>query len=96
LLALLLSFLLPSRDPAGLISGAFPVNSYVVSSKSFMDSRLEMISITLPYHYYQSVLSLEGLNPVWMSALLGINAAMIMISFACFTHRDIRLSGEGS
>jgi ABC-2 type transport system permease protein len=95
-LALMLSLLLPSRNLAAMISGGLLVISYVVSSISFMDSRLDMISKALPYHYYQSVMSLEQLNPIWMIALLAISAAMIMISFACFTHRDIRLSGEGS
>jgi ABC-2 type transport system permease protein len=95
-LALMLSLLLPSRNLAAMISGTLLVISYVVSSISFMDSRLEMISKALPYHYYQTVMSFEQLNLIWMIALLGASVAMMVISYARFTRRDIRLSGEGS
>jgi ABC-2 type transport system permease protein len=95
-LALMLSLLLPSRNLAAMISGALLVISYVISSMSFMDPKLEMVSRALPYHYYQTVMRIQELNFTWLLALLGISAAMILLAFARFTRRDIRLSGEGS
>ncbi len=94
--ALVLSMLLPSRNLAAMVSGAFLVISYIVSSLSFLDQRMDMLSRLLPYHYYQSVLSIQQLNPTWFFALLGISFAMAAIAYVRFSRRDIRLSGEGS
>jgi ABC-2 type transport system permease protein len=95
-LALVLSMLLPSRNLAAMISGAFLVISYMISSLSFMNQRLEMVSKALPYHYYQTVLSFQQLNLTWLFALLGISLIMTLLAYARFFRRDIRLSGEGS
>jgi ABC-2 type transport system permease protein len=94
--ALMLSLLLPSRNMAAMISGAFVVISYFISSLAFMDERLEMITKALPYHYYQTVLSIQQLNLTWLFALLGSSLLMTLLAYARFTRRDIRLSGEGS
>jgi ABC-2 type transport system permease protein len=94
--ALVLSMLLPSRNLAAMVSGAFLVISYIVSSLSFLDQRMDMLSKLLPYHYYQSVLSIQQLNLTWFFALLGISLAMAAIAYVRFSRRDIRLSGEGS
>ena len=95
-LALVLSLLLPSRNLAAMISGIFMVTSYIISSLSFMNQHLEMVSKVLPYHYYQTVLSLQQLNLTWLFALLGISLAMTLLAYWRFFRRDIRLSGEGS
>ena len=94
--ALVLSMLLPSRNLAAMVSGAFLVISYMVSSLSFLDQRVDMLSKLLPYHYYQSVLSIQQLNPTWFFALLGLSLAMTALAYVRFSRRDIRLSGEGS
>jgi len=94
--ALVLSLLLPSRNLAAMISGAFLVASYLISSLAFMNERLEIVSKVLPYHYYQVVLSMKELNLVWLFGLLGISLLMTLLAYLRFTRRDIRLSGEGS
>jgi ABC-2 type transport system permease protein len=94
--ALVLSMLLPSRNLAAMISGAFLVISYMISSLSFMNQQLEMVAKVLPYHYYQTVMSFQQLNLTWLFALLGISLAMILLAYVRFFRRDIRLSGEGS
>jgi ABC-2 type transport system permease protein len=94
--ALVLSMLLPSRNLAAMITGAFMVISYLISSLSFMDERLEILTKVLPYHYYQTVLSFQELNLTWLFALLGISLLMTVLAYARFFRRDIRLSGEGS
>ena len=94
--ALVLSMLLPSRNLAAMISGAFLVISYMISSLSFMNQQLDMVARVLPYHYYQTVLSFQQLNLTWLLALLGISVAMTLLAYARFFRRDIRLSGEGS
>ena len=94
--ALMLSMLLPSRSLAAMISGAFLVVSYMVSSLSFLNQRLNMVSRVFPYHYYQTTLSVRQLDLTWLFALLGISLAMTLLAYARFIKRDIRLSGEGS
>jgi ABC-2 type transport system permease protein len=94
--ALVLSMLLPSRNLAAMISGALLVISYMISSLSFMNQGLEMVAWVLPYHYYQTVLSLQQINLTWLLTLLGISLVMTLLAYARFFSRDIRLSGEGS
>ncbi len=93
---LLLSMLLPSRSLAAIVSGIFMLLSYIISSLSSLDQRLETVAKVLPYHYYQTVLSFQQLNLTWLLALLGISLAMTVLAYLRFFRRDIRLSGEGS
>ena len=95
-LGLLLSMLLPSRSLAAMVTGVILVLSYFVSSLSFMDQRLEMLAKALPYHYYQTVLTIQELNLPWLFALLAFSLAMAGLAYLRFSRRDIRLSGEGS
>jgi len=95
-LALLLSMLLPTRSLAAMLAGAVMVISYFLSSLSFMDATIETVAKTMPYYYYQVVLSFEELNFTWLLVLLGISALMAGVAWFRFSHRDIRLSGEGS
>ncbi len=93
---LLLSMLLPSCSLAAIVSGIFMLLSYILSSLSSLDQRLETVAKVLPYHYYQTVLSFQQLNLTWLLALMGISLAMTVLAFLRFFRRDIRLSGEGS
>ncbi|MBN2388883.1 MAG: ABC transporter permease subunit [Anaerolineales bacterium] len=95
-LALLLSMFLPARSLAATISGAVMALSYMISSLAFMDERMEALAKLMPYHYFQTTLSIQELNPGWLFALLGISAVMVLIAWLRFVRRDIRLSGEGS
>jgi ABC-2 type transport system permease protein len=95
-LALLLSMLLPSRSLAAMLSGTILVVSYFVSSLAFMDERMLAASKLLPYHYFQTVLSVQELNLSWLFAWLGISLLMTLLSWLLFLRRDIRLSGEGN
>jgi ABC-2 type transport system permease protein len=95
-LALLLSMFLPSRNLAAMVAGVIMVASYFVSSLAFMDVRLETLAKLMPYHYFQTVLSFQELNLVWLFALLGASALMTVVAWLRFVRRDIRLSGEGS
>jgi ABC-2 type transport system permease protein len=95
-LALLLSMLLPSRSLAAMITGAILVISYMISSLTFLNEGLELVSRLLPYHYFQAVLSFRELNLTWLFALVGISLIMVVLTWLRFGKRDIRLSGEGS
>ena len=95
-LALLLSMLLPSRNLAAMLSGVIVVASYFISSLAFISESLEALSAFMPYHYFQTVLSIQDLNLAWLLALLGASLIMAGISWLRFLRRDIRLSGEGS
>jgi ABC-2 type transport system permease protein len=95
-LALLLSMLLPSRNLAAMVTGAFLVISYLISSLSFLNEGLEIASRLFPYHYFQAVLSFQELNLTWLFALMGISLVMVVLAWLRFGNRDIRLSGEGS
>ena len=95
-LALVLSMFLPARSLAAVVSGAVMVTSYMVSSLAFMDERMDALAKLMPYHYFQTTLSIQELNLGWLFALLGISALMVIVAWLRFVRRDIRLSGEGS
>ncbi len=95
-LALVLSMFLPARSLAALVSGAIVVASYMVSSLAFMDERIGTLANLMPYHYFQTTLSFQELNPGWLFALIGVSALMVVVAWLRFVRRDIRLSGEGS
>lgn len=95
-LALLLSMLMPSRSLAAVVSGVIVITSYMVSSLAFMDKRMEALAKLMPYHYFQTTLSIQALKLDWLFALLGISALMVVVAWLRFIRRDIRLSGEGS
>ncbi len=95
-LGLLLSMLLPSRNLAAMVTGLVMISSYLVSSLSFLNEKIDLFARLLPYHYFQSVMSLEELNPAWLAALLGACIIMTLLAYLRFYRRDIRLSGEGS
>jgi ABC-2 type transport system permease protein len=95
-LALVLSMFLPARSLAAVVSGAVVVTGYMVSSLAFMDERMEALAKLMPYHYFQTTLSIQELNLGWLFALLGISALMVVVAWLRFVRRDIRLSGEGS
>jgi ABC-2 type transport system permease protein len=95
-LALVLSMFLPARSLAATVSGAIMVLSYMISSLAFMDEHMATLAKLMPYHYFQTTLSIQELNLGWLSALLGIGALMIVAAWLRFVRRDIRLSGEGS
>ena len=95
-IALLLSMLLPSRNLTAMITGAILVISYMISSLTFLNEGLELVSRFFPYHYFQAVLSFRELNLTWLFALVGISLVMVVLAWWRFGKRDIRLSGEGS
>ena len=95
-LGLLLSMLLPSRGLAAMLTGLVLVASYFGSSLSFMDERLEALAKLLPYHYFQTVVSVAELKIGWLFGLLGAALLMTLLAWWRFLQRDIRLSGEGS
>ena len=95
-LALMLSLFLPSRSLAASVTGAVMIISYFTSSLAFLDERVQTISKIMPYHYFQTTLSIQELNMTWLFALLGASVVMLGIAWLRFTRRDIRLSGEGS
>jgi ABC-2 type transport system permease protein len=95
-LALMLSMFVPSHRIAATITGAIMVLSYMISSLGFMDERIATISRLTPYHYFQTVISLQEMNPTWLFSLLGISMVMVVVAWLRFLRRDIRLSGEGS
>ena len=95
-LGLLLSMLLPSRSLAAMVTGAVMLLSYLISSLSFMDERLDLVASLLPYHYFQTAMTFRELNLTWLFGLLAISLVMTLLAYARFSRRDIRLSGEGS
>jgi hypothetical protein len=88
--------LLPSRNLAAMVTGAVMVLSYLMSSLSFLNERLDLVARLLPYDYFQAAMSFRELNLTWLFGLLGISLVMTLLAYARFSHRDIRLSGEGS
>jgi len=96
MLALMLSMFLPARSLAAVVSGAVMLFSYLITSLAFMDERMATLAKLMPYHYFQTTLSIQELNLGWLFALLGISTFMVLVAWLRFFRRDIRLNGEGS
>lgn len=95
MLALLLSFLLPSRRLAAMTSGLLLVASYFITSLSNLDDSLEGAANLSPVTYLQGGYAIEGLNWSWLGALLGLGFLFLLAAWAFFERRDIRVGGEG-
>ena len=79
-LGLLLSMLLPSRNLAAMVTGVVMVLSYLISSLSFLNERLDLVARLLPYHYFQAAMSFRELNLIWLFGLLGISLVMTLLA----------------
>lgn len=95
-LALLLSFLLPSKNMAAVISGLVMVIGYFLASLGFLNDTLATFGKFFPYNYYQGSDAMVELNLVWLFGLIGISILMALLAWWRFIRRDIRLSGEGN
>lgn len=95
-LALVLSMFLPARSLAAVVSGAIMMLSYMISSLTFLDEHMAALAKLMPYHYFQTTLSIQELNLGWLFSLLGLSAFLVVVAWLRFIRRDIRLSGEGS
>lgn len=95
-LALLLSLLLPSRTMAASVAGSLVVLSYIVSSLTQVNQKLEPLNAVLPLKYYQGGMALNGL--VWgdFLVLVGITVVLAGLAWVRFERRDIRVSGEAT
>jgi ABC-2 type transport system permease protein len=94
-LALLLSMLLPSARAAAMASGIAMVGCYFINVMANIDDSLQPLADVLPFKYYQGGLAIDGMNwnEWWM--MLGVSALFVLIAWWRFSHRDIRVGGEG-
>jgi ABC-2 type transport system permease protein len=95
MLALLLSFILPSRRLAAMVSGLLLVAGYFITSLANLDPSLDTVSRLSPYSYVQGGYAMEGLNWSWFGGLMGFAAAFLLLGWWLFERRDIRVGGEG-
>jgi ABC-2 type transport system permease protein len=95
MLAMLLSFLLPSRRLAALTSGLLLVASYFITSLSNLDESLEGAANLSPVTYLQGGNAIEGLNWAWFGGLMGLAVLFLLLAWMLFERRDIRVGGEG-
>jgi ABC-2 type transport system permease protein len=94
LLALLLSFLLPSRRSAAMTAGMLMVASYLVSSMAELDETIEAIARFSPTTYFQGGKAVEGLEVTWLLGLLAFALLFTLLAWLLFERRDIRVGGE--
>jgi ABC-2 type transport system permease protein len=95
MLALLLSFILPSRRLAAMVSGLLLVAGYFITSLVNLDASLDNAARLSPYSYVQGGYAMEGLNWSWLGGLMGFAAAFLLLGWWLFERRDIRVGGEG-
>jgi ABC-2 type transport system permease protein len=95
MLALLLSFILPSRRLAAMVTGLLLVASYFITSLANLDDSLEGAANLSPVTYMQGGYAIEGLNWSWLGGLVGLAAAFLLLAWWLFERRDIRVGGEG-
>jgi ABC-2 type transport system permease protein len=94
--ALALSMFVPARRLAAAGAALLMVTSYFLSSFSGLSESLAPIARLLPYHYFQGGSALNGLNLAWLAGLLAVAAALALLGWWRFEHRDIRVAGEGA
>jgi ABC-2 type transport system permease protein len=94
MLALLLSFLLPSRRSAAMTAGMLMVASYLISSMAGLDESIEAIARFSPTTYFQGGKAVEGLEVTWLLGLLAFALLFSLLAWLLFERRDIRVGGE--
>jgi ABC-2 type transport system permease protein len=95
MLALMLSFILPSRRLAAMVSGLLLVTGYFITSLANLDDSLETAARLSPYNYVQGGYAMEGLNWSWFGGLMGFAVGFLLLAWWLFERRDIRVGGEG-
>jgi ABC-type transport system involved in multi-copper enzyme maturation permease subunit len=95
-MALLLSMVLPSRNMAAMVNGVIIIASCFISSMAFLDVRLQAAAGFTPYQNFQTVLSLDELEMIWLCILLGICLVITFASPLRISHRNIALSFDGN
>ncbi len=94
-LALMLSFLLPSRRLAGGVAGVVLVISFFVTSIGRVDPSLVGLAKLTPLYYYQSGDAINGLKWGPLVGLFAVAGVLFAASWWLFEKRDIRVAGEG-
>jgi ABC-2 type transport system permease protein len=94
MLALLLSFVLPSRRSAAMAAGIFMVGSYLVSTMAELDETIKAIARFSPATYFQGGRAVNGLEVSWLLGLLGFAVLFALLAWLLFERRDIRVGGE--
>jgi ABC-2 type transport system permease protein len=95
-LTIFLSLLLPSRRLAVMIASLFLVVSFFISTLVRLDESLKQINRFNPLHYSKGGYTVESLNGVWISGLIGFGLLFALLAAWRFQRRDIRVVGEGS
>ncbi len=93
-LALFLSFLLPSSRAAGTLSGTLLVANFLLMGLSRLYAELKPLVRFTPLYYYQGGKAANGLNAGWLAGLLGAGLILVLLAWALFLRRDIRVGGE--
>jgi ABC-2 type transport system permease protein len=93
--ALLLSFLMPSRRLAGMLSGVLLAVSFFLTGLSRLSEDLEPLADFSPMTYYQGGDAFNGLNWEWNGGLIAISVLFILLAWWAFVRRDLRVGGEG-
>ncbi len=94
MLALALSFLLPSRRLAATTAGFLLIASYFVTSLAKLNTAVEMLASLSPLNYYQSGNAIRGLNVAHVGGLFVVAVALAGLALWRFQNRDIRVGGE--
>ncbi len=94
MLALALSFLLPSRRLAASTAGFLLIASYFVTSLAKLNAALETLANLSPLNYYQSGDTIRGLNVANLAGLFIVAVGLAGLALWRFQKRDLRVGGE--
>ena len=93
-LAFLFSLVLPAARLASGLAGAILVGNFLLIGMSELNKDLLPVYELTPLYFYQGATIIERPNWGWLLGLFGVALGLIMVAWAIFQRREIRVGGE--
>jgi ABC-2 type transport system permease protein len=93
-LAFLLSLVLPAARLSSGLTGALLVGNFLLIGMSSLNEDLLPLYEVTPLYFYQGAKFIEDPNWGWLAGMLAVAMGLLVVSWAIFQRRDIRVGGE--
>jgi len=93
-LAFLLSLVMPAARLSSGLTGALLVGNFLLIGMSSLNEDLLPLYEVTPLYFYQGAKFIQDPNWGWLAGMLAVAMGLLLISWAIFQRRDIRVGGE--
>lgn len=93
-IALLLSMVMPAARLASGLTGALLVGNFLLIGMSSLNENLLPFFEVTPLYFYQGAKFIEDPNWGWIGGIMGVSMGFLLLAWAIFQRRDIRVGGE--